>query len=221
MSRSREEVREGIKKSKTILGPIYPVLVKKGTLQIIDGITRKQADPTWPEREVEAPDKRTEILLRMHANYRRPVSRKETQTELLLLANLLEEEGVPPEQIMSKLGEMTPYSPPWLRVLLPKKYKIQEMARPRIAKAQSQISEIRKISKESPSPQFSHQFSPPSAGVGDVEKNEAQLPMEETSKLKPPKKVTCPHCHTDLQKVLCSVCWRDLNVKDLLKEATG
>jgi len=42
---SNDEVREGLKKSKGVVGPLYPVLVKKGIIEIIDGEERKRADP--------------------------------------------------------------------------------------------------------------------------------------------------------------------------------
>ena len=50
------------------------------------------------------------LLLRVHANYRRPVSAKETQTALLRLASKLESHGFETEKIASKLAEITPYS---------------------------------------------------------------------------------------------------------------
>ena len=127
----RLEFLAGLKKSKDIIGHIYPVVVKKGTLEIVDGKHRKQVDPAWPEKEVEFSSKKEEILFRMHANYRRKISRKERAAEMLLLASILEEEGVPREQMVSKLAEITPFSERYIRSLLPIKYKVSEFAHKR------------------------------------------------------------------------------------------
>lgn len=113
---STEEVIEGLRKSKNLLGPITPVLTGKDTMEIIDGRHRKRADPSWPEKQVEVPKDFPFpkdfyfLLLRVHANYRRPVSAKETQTALLRLASKLESHGFETEKIASKLAEITPYS---------------------------------------------------------------------------------------------------------------
>jgi len=93
-------------------------------MEIIDGKHRKQADPTWPEEEIEVKDQKQEILVRMHSNYRRQVSKKETQTQLLMLADILEAEGVPREEVASKLDEMTPYTISWIGRLLPKRARL-------------------------------------------------------------------------------------------------
>jgi len=130
-----EEFMEGLRKSRDVIGHIYPVIVKKGTYEIIDGKHRKQIDPTWPEKEVEFPDRKSEILFRMHANYRRAVSRKERASEMLLLASILEEEGVPREQMVSKLAEITPFSERYIRNLLPSKYKMTEKRPPKKMKS--------------------------------------------------------------------------------------
>lgn len=124
-----EEFQEGLRKSKNIVGHIYPVIVKKGTIEIVDGKHRKQTDPTWPEKEVEFADKYSQVVFRLHANYRRSIPRMETGSYVLMLAEMLEEKGVPREQIASKLAEILPYSERWIRALLPKKYKMEEKTR--------------------------------------------------------------------------------------------
>jgi len=125
---SQEEVIEGLRKSKRRF-KLYPVLTEKGTMTILDGKTRKKADPTWPEQEIEIKDPKDRVLIPLHANYRRQVSKKETQTYLLTLADMLEKEGVQPQEMVSKITELTPFTERYVRKLLPKKYKMAQMAR--------------------------------------------------------------------------------------------
>ena len=56
-------------KSKSIVGPLYPVLLSKDG-KVIDGIHRSQADPAWPVMKTEIDSKDTEkfLLARAHAN---------------------------------------------------------------------------------------------------------------------------------------------------------
>ena len=143
-----EEFMEGLRKSRDIVGHIYPVIVKKGTYEIVDGKHRKQVDPAWPEKEVEFPDRKSEILFRMHANYRRAVSRKERASEMLLLASILEEEGVPREQMVSKLAEITPFSERYIRSLLPSKYKVTEKRHKKTRKMHKKEHECAKMDEE-------------------------------------------------------------------------
>jgi len=192
MSQNREEVIQGLKKSKSIVGPIYPVIIKRGTMEIIDGITRKQADPTWPEREEEFPDKRFEILFRMHANYRRQVSRKETETQLLMLADIFEIEGVPRERIASKLSEITPFSLSWIEQLLPKKYKEVKFA-------------PRKVSLVRPTNFVKEKT------ISSKNEEDSEPQISEPS-------FACPLCHTTLEIVRCPACLRDIKVKDFLRK---
>ena len=117
------------KKSKSITGPIYPVIIDKNTGEIIDGKHRKTDDPTWPEKIVDPKDLKEKTLLRMHANYRRKVTRKETKVQLLMLASILEEEGVPREHMVTELTKITPYTKQYVRKLLPAKYKVMEKSR--------------------------------------------------------------------------------------------
>jgi len=42
-----EEFKEGLKKSLNIVGPIYPVIVDKKSMEIVDGRHRKRVDPQW------------------------------------------------------------------------------------------------------------------------------------------------------------------------------
>jgi rubrerythrin len=142
MEVSETEVIEGLRKSKAIVGELYPVLKRKDTGEIIDGFTRKRADPTWTEKEVEIRNEKEAILYRLYANYRRRVSSKETKVQIITLAETLEKEGVPRELILTKIAELTPYSERWIRYLLPAKYKAVEKTKktmPRKAEGHEEV----------------------------------------------------------------------------------
>ena len=114
-----------LKASEEVVGPIYPVVVDKRTLEIVDGKHRKKADPDWPEVKIEFKSEKEKLLYRIHANLmRRKVSRKERASQLLELALHLEEEGVPREKIAQEIVKLVPeLSPGYIINLLPAKYK--------------------------------------------------------------------------------------------------
>jgi len=141
-----------------------------------------------------------------------------------MLAAILEKEGIPKEQIASKLAEITPYSPGYINKLMPKKYKMiqktaksldynQQLSSPRRA------SEIRKFTPENEQ-KASGESATPVAGEL-ITKTSActaaqKRPRGNREPAKKPKKpVTCPHCHVELTKVLCGSCWREISLKDL------
>jgi len=221
-----EEFLEGLEKSKNVVGYIYPVIINKGTLRIVDGKHRKQIDPTWPEKQIEFQDKKSEILFRMHANYRRKVSRKERQTEMLMLASYLEDEGVPREQIASKLAEITPFSLRYVEKLLPKKYKQAKKARkpkavgelvrhpktitettkiatPSEEEVETEIPEMPEMAEEKPAP-----TAPP---VSIVEK----------PKRVPTDVIECPRCHIKIKTVHCPRCFVEIKIKDVRRMLEG
>jgi len=66
----------------------------------------------------------------MHANYRRQVPRKETQVQLLGLADILKEEGVSRENMVSEISKIAPFTEQYIRQLLPAKYKMTEKGPP-------------------------------------------------------------------------------------------
>jgi len=269
MDQTSEEIIEGLRKSKKILGPIDRVLVKNMTMEIIDGKHRKRADPTWPEENVEGPQNFPWgediyfVLLRMHRNYRRQVSRKETQAELLMLASMLEDKGVSREKIISKLSReseegLTPYSETYIRNLLPAKYKATQGQAGGIKSGMMrrirslQVNTPNFVTEEKPGIVFEHAAPEVRRALEPVEKPPSEIrkfePKEEVSKAsgleptlnvevecgtqvatgsqgadaektavtfesaapaikpKPPKTVVCPHCHLDLEIVLCSSC---------------
>jgi len=226
VSEEREEFLEGLEKSKNVVGYIYPVIVNKETLRIVDGKHRKQVDPSWPEKQIEFPDKKSEILFRMHANYRRKVSKKERQTEMLMLASYLEEEGVPREQIASKLAEMTPFSLNYVEKLLPKKYKqtrkapktktdvvlvrhpktvteTTKIVTPSEEELETEIPEMPEMAEEKPAP------TAPPVSIAEKPKRTVTDAIE------------CPRCHIKIKTVHCPRCFTEIKVKDLYKLLRG
>jgi len=191
LSDSREEVKPAIRKSVKIdnIGYLYPVLVKKGTMEILDGNTRKEADPSWPEKEVEVPDKETEILIRMWSNYRRVVPRRETETYLLMLAEGYVQSGTPLEQIVPKLAEKTPYGEDWIRRLLPKRLKQEKYAPSKVGLVRPSETVTEKAEPEAK----------PFLGV-------APSPVKQKPKL------TCQKCGMGMEKVLCVYCWSEIEL---------
>ena len=123
---SEEEVSSiELKKSEVTIGALYPVLLSKNG-KVLDGKHRLEADATWPTKVVDAESRKDEILVRVHAHYRRRMPREETQTLLLELAQELEKEGLPKDAIASRIKMITPYSEKYILELLPSEYKRAE-----------------------------------------------------------------------------------------------
>jgi len=116
---------ETLKRSRETVGTIYEAIVSIDG-EVIDGKHRLETDPQWPKRTVQVTSKMEKILLRMHAHHRRKVSREETQTLILDLAQELEKKGIEKENIASELTKITPYSQRWILELLPTEYKKAE-----------------------------------------------------------------------------------------------
>ncbi|MEM2050114.1 MAG: hypothetical protein QXZ11_03210 [Thermoproteota archaeon] len=134
-----EEISELLKKSKEVVGPIYPVLVDKATGEIIDGLHRSMVDPKWPRQEIEVQDRKQVILIRLHAHYRRQISQKEVNYLLIKLAEELAKEGVPRGQIVKEVANLSGYSLSRVKSALPAKFKdkekVEAMANRRATKA--------------------------------------------------------------------------------------
>jgi len=124
------EVVDGLRKSFKVLRPVYPIVKSKRTGRIVDGLHRYEASPATYARycvEVDM-DEKEEILYRLHLNYRRAVSKKERQQQLVKLAEILEREGVGRREMVSELARITPFTDRYVRQLLPDKYKMVERA---------------------------------------------------------------------------------------------
>lgn len=119
---------ESLKKSQEKIGQLYPILVSPSG-EIIDGKHRLEANPNWERKKVKVFTKAEEILIRVHANYRRKVSVEETRNEILKLAEILNKSGLEKGGIANKLAEITPFSARYIRDILPDKYKMVSKAR--------------------------------------------------------------------------------------------
>jgi hypothetical protein len=116
-----EEIIKGLRKSRELIGELEPVYMTPDG-EVIDGKHRLKAYPGWKTHTLNVSHKDA-LILRLHRNYRRNVSKEETKQLLLELAQALEKEGIPAEQIAQKIVELSPYSEAYTLSLLPKKYK--------------------------------------------------------------------------------------------------
>lgn len=209
-----------LRRSKESQGYIYPTLVDKATLEVIDGKHRKEADPNWPELQVEFKTPKDRLLYRIHANMaRREVSRKERGAQLAELALMLEDEGVPKDRIAQEVVKRISFfaSESYVLSLLPSKYKAGEKreAGRRSAKVRQRKGQV---PPPPPAPQpTGEEGAQPTTTTGTAAAP-APTPTPPKPKPKPITTVTCPFCHVESGKVLCSTCWRDIEVKEIMKQ---
>jgi len=127
------EVVVGLEKSFKILRPVYPI-VKAEDGEILDGDHRKEAAPITYEKYCVVlkgvTSEKDKLLYKLHLNYRREVPKKEREKHLTRLAEILEGEGVPRQEMVSALAKITPFTDRYIRELLPEKYKYVEKAPP-------------------------------------------------------------------------------------------
>jgi hypothetical protein len=192
---SKEAVVQGIRKTSKRFGFLYPVLVEKGTTNILDGRTRKTSDPSAPEREIEIKDPKDRIAIPIIANYRRKVPKKETQGYVLQLVNMFTEEGVPDSKMVEALYEILPYSERYIRELLPSKYK-----RPK-KPTETELVPFHTTEPES----IEHESPVDATGI---------IPRQhETAKA--PSATVCPNCGTEIETVQCPRCQGEIPVSKL------
>lgn len=127
------EVVVGLEKSFKTLRPVYPI-VKAEDGEILDGYHRKEAAPITYEKYCVVlkgvTSEKDKLLYKLHLNYRREVPKKEREKHLTRLAEILEGEGVPRQEMVSALAKITPFTDRYIRELLPEKYKYVEKAPP-------------------------------------------------------------------------------------------
>jgi len=129
-----------LKKSKSIIGPLYPVL-KSPNGEIIDGYHRKEADEKWPEITLYNIDSKLKLCIaRLIANVqRRHVSAIEKSKLLADIAEcIIEEYNIKSgNQIVEWISENTGFSRQWVYKYLPSRFKRKQRERSKIPKMQN------------------------------------------------------------------------------------
>jgi len=137
------ELIEGLRKSRSVLGELYPVLVDDETGEVLAGRHRSEAG--WESRRLVSVRRVAErlgldpsrpevrylcrLLIDLHSNWQRKPSKDETARKLLSLAKTLEDMGVPRERVCARVAELVPYDESYVRRLLPDEYKMESKTR--------------------------------------------------------------------------------------------
>ena len=132
---SQEEHVRNLMRSKQLVGELSPVIIDFDN-EILAGACRKKAgflrtykvDSRKLASKWEVPVRVAKERVRLSSNIQRRVSKEETQEILVKIAEAFEKQGVPKEQIASKVAENCPYSPKYVGELLPSKYKSEQKA---------------------------------------------------------------------------------------------
>ena len=228
MSTLEEEQVEWLRRSREQIGACNSVIMTAdGT--VIDGKHRLEAYPGWPVETV-AKSRKEALIERIHRNIHRRVSGRGRKSQVLELALYLEDEDVKPENMLSELQKYVPFHENYIRKLLPTKYKAEQQRTAGIKSGKARknrsprVNAPKIVTRDLTQPLRIHEPSgenldeAPSKPISQV--SEASSHQITTAQRKKAKgAVTCPYCHLDLKVVLCSQCWRDLDVKELLKEA--
>ena len=118
---------EALKKTKELVGFLYPALREKGSNLILSGRHRKSADPNWPELEIEVKDPMQRELIILFSNVQRPVSEEELKFRLNrvagAMANLMQ---IPDETVCDQLCKVLspkPYSERRIQQVLDERWK--------------------------------------------------------------------------------------------------
>ena len=122
---SRQIVLE-LKKSSSIVGKLYPVLVDKNG-EIIDGRHRLEADSNWPKRVIPGIESEEQMLLaRLITNVcRRDVSSAEKTEELQKLGRICLERGVSKGELITEISNKTGMSYRWVMKYIPNELKLR------------------------------------------------------------------------------------------------
>lgn len=165
MSQYDPEALELLKRSIEQLGQIYSVIVDSdgevlaGRHRLEAGATKKVTIDTQEIAErLGVSRAMAKLMIILHSNVQRKVSKEETREIILKMAKELEAQGIPKEKIASELyKKYVPYSEQYIRQLLPDEYKMTSKARPKqeFAKLVSQndeelpLVEVSQVSNES------------------------------------------------------------------------
>ena len=131
MSQYDSETIDLLKRSIEQLGQIYSVIIDSdgevlaGRHRLKAGATKKTTVDTGRIAErLGVSRKMAKLMIILHSNVQRKVSREETRELILEMAKELEAQGVPKEKIASELyKKYVPYSERYIRELLPDEYK--------------------------------------------------------------------------------------------------
>jgi len=194
------EVVELLKRSVKQQGQLLPV-IKDQYGNILSGRHRKAADPNWRETTVVVADELDRELKIVHFNVQRRPSKEETAARLLRIAELLEERGVPSENVCSEMAKLVPYSERYIQQLLPEKYKREYKKRT--------ISQLNLKSEDKELVPLSSKTSDTSVVV-----ERGSPPKPQTAE----QPVECQSCHVNTWfpyylkdgRVLCSLCFERL-----------
>ena len=122
------DVVENLKASEQLAGQLQPVLRDRYG-NIIDGNHRLTVNPNWRTEKLEwVKNEKDRIIAKIHANYRRTVSKEELRKEFVRLADMLLRENRIDDlrNAPSAIAKLVPYSERYVRELLPLKYKHTE-----------------------------------------------------------------------------------------------
>ncbi len=122
---SEEISDESLKKSIQIVGELYPVLENQDG-KILDGNHRVESNPKHHRKTVQTKNRIEEILVRVHAHHRRRIPQEETKALVDELAVELVKDEIPKNLVSARLAELLPYSPGYIRQLLPEEFKMPE-----------------------------------------------------------------------------------------------
>ena len=166
-----------LERSLKQLGQIYSVIIDSdgevlaGRHRLKAGATKKVTIDTQKIAErLGISRKMAKLMIILHSNVQRRVSKEETRELILEMARELEAQGVPKEKIAAELyKKYVPYSERYIRELLPDEYKQVE---------KRNISDIQNISKTTHAELVPHsQMS--NENLTDV--NDDEFSMEEVS----------------------------------------
>ena len=156
MSQYDSETIDLLKRSIEQLGQIYSVIIDTdgevlaGRHRLKAGATKKTIVDTGKIAErLGVSRKMAKLMIILHSNVQRKVSREETRELILEMARELEAQGVPKEKIASELyKKYVPYSERYIQELLPDEYK-QVKHRPKQEFAENEEPELVRVSQVS------------------------------------------------------------------------
>ena len=154
MSGLDKDTVETLKRSKEISVEFHPVIIDEETGEIISGRHRKQAGWTsiekFPKEKKEEIAKKLNIpvevvplILRIHANVQRNISKEERKQEVNQLAEFLLKSGIPKGSLVKRLQELLPFSKRYILQLLPDEYKLEEQQKREPVEEQKPKEEVK------------------------------------------------------------------------------